>query len=136
MQKLLREFQRGNTHMAIVTDEFGGVSGLVTIEDALEEIVGEITDEFDVREQQAIEPQADGRYLVDGTLAIRTLNRALDWTLPDAEANTGAGLVIHAMGRLPATGEHADVHGWRFEVVDLDGRRIDKILASRLTYGT
>ena len=127
LDEQMRQFLRRHTHFALVVDEYGALQGLITLEDILEEIVGEITDEFDVREERAIEPQADGSYLVDGTLAIRTLNRALDWNLPDAEANTIAGLVIHAARMIPDVGGTYDLDGFRFEVVAKDGNRLIRL---------
>jgi Mg2+/Co2+ transporter CorB len=89
LDEQMRQFLRRHTHFALVVDEYGALQGLITLEDILEEIVGEITDEFDIGEETAIETNEGGDYVVDGTLAIRTLNRALDWHLPDDEANTG-----------------------------------------------
>jgi Mg2+/Co2+ transporter CorB len=136
LDEQMRQFLRRHTHFALVVDEYGALQGLITLEDILEEIVGEITDEFDVREEQAIEPQADGTYLVDGTLAIRTLNRALDWNLPDAEANTVAGLVIHAARMIPDVGGAFDLHGFRFEVVAKDGNRLTRLRVAPLPAAT
>ncbi|MFM7135951.1 MAG: transporter associated domain-containing protein, partial [Planctomycetota bacterium] len=132
LDEQMRQFLRRHTHFALVVDEYGALQGLITLEDILEEIVGEITDEFDIREEQAIEPQADGGYLVDGTLAIRTLNRALDWNLPDAEANTVAGLVIHAARMIPDVGAVYDLDGFRFEVVSKDGNRLTRLRVAPL----
>lgn len=132
LDEQMRQFLRRHTHFALVVDEYGALQGLITLEDILEEIVGEITDEFDVREEQSIEPQAEGGYLVDGTLAIRTLNRALDWNLPDAEANTVAGLVIHAARMIPDLGGAYDLHGFRFEVVAKDGNRLTRLRVTPL----
>lgn len=127
LDEQMGQFLRRHTHFALVVDEYGALQGLITLEDILEEIVGEITDEFDVREERAIEPQPDGGYLVDGTLAIRTLNRALDWNLPDSEANTIAGLVIHAARMIPEAGAAFDLHGFRFEVAAKEGNRVTRL---------
>jgi len=129
LDEQMRQFLRRHTHFALVVDEYGALQGLITLEDILEEIVGEITDELDVREQALIEPTADGGHLLDGTLAIRTLNRALDWHLPDAEANTVAGLVIHESREIPELGRTLECHGVRFEVVGKEGNRITRVLA-------
>jgi Mg2+/Co2+ transporter CorB len=128
----MRQFLRRHTHFALVVDEYGALQGLITLEDILEEIVGEITDEFDVHEAKAIERTPAGDYVVDGTLAIRSLNRALDWSLPDEEANTVAGLVIHAAKLIPEVGSAYDLHGFRFEVVGKEGNRITRLRVSPL----
>jgi Mg2+/Co2+ transporter CorB len=127
LDEQMRQFLRRHTHFALVVDEYGALQGLITLEDILEEIVGEITDEFDVGEEHAIKQTADGEYLVDGTLAIRTLNRALDWQLPDDEANTVAGLVIHAAQEIPKVGEVFSLHGFRFEVMGKEGNRLTRL---------
>ncbi len=127
LDEQMRQFLRRHTHFALVVDEYGALRGLITLEDILEEIVGEITDEFDVGEEGAIEPAAAGGYLVDGTLAIRTLNRALDWHLPDDEATTAAGLVIHEAQVIPEVGASYDIHGFRFEVVGKEGNRLTRL---------
>ncbi len=127
LDEQMRQFLRRHTHFALVVDEYGALRGLITLEDILEEIVGEITDEFDVGEEGAIEPAAAGGYLVDGTLAIRTLNRSLDWHLPDDEATTAAGLVIHEAQVIPEVGASYDIHGFRFEVVGKEGNRLTRL---------
>ncbi|MFM8413177.1 MAG: HlyC/CorC family transporter [Planctomycetota bacterium] len=132
LDEQMRQFLRRHTHFALVVDEYGALQGLITLEDILEEIVGEITDELDVREEKAIEKTAAGDYLVDGTLSIRTLNRALDWHLPDQEANTVAGLVIHAARVIPEVGAAYDLHGFRFEVVGKEGNRLTRLRVSPL----
>jgi Mg2+/Co2+ transporter CorB len=132
LDEQMRQFLRRHTHFALVVDEYGALQGLITLEDILEEIVGEITDEFDVGEDRAIERTDGGDYLVDGTLAIRTLNRALDWHLPDDEANTVAGLVIHEARVIPEAGAAYEIHGFRFEVVGKEGNRITRLRVSHL----
>jgi Mg2+/Co2+ transporter CorB len=127
LDEQMRQFLRRKTHFALVVDEYGALQGLITLEDILEEIVGEITDEFDVSEEPPIERTAAGDYLVDGGLAIRSLNRALEWTLPDDEAATVAGLVINLARRIPETGQWFDAHGFRFEVVGKEGNRLAKV---------
>jgi Mg2+/Co2+ transporter CorB len=104
-------------------DEYGEVMGLITLEDILEEIVGDIEDEHDVL-VQGVRPQADGSVIVDGSVPIRDLNRSLDWNLPDEEATTVAGLVIHEARAIPDTGQVFHFHGFRFEVVRKARNRI------------
>ncbi|HSG95021.1 MAG TPA: HlyC/CorC family transporter [Afifellaceae bacterium] len=116
LQAQLNEFLRRNAHIALTVDEYGEVMGLVTLEDILEEIVGDIADEHDV-EIQGVKQQADGSIVVDGTVPIRDLNRALDWSLPDDEATTIAGLVIHEARTIPEQGQEFTFHGFRFKVL-------------------
>jgi len=123
----MRQFLKRRAHFALVVDEYGGLQGLITLEDILEEIVGEITDEFDEDEVNEIEKCADGTYLVDGAMTIRDLNRAHDWQLPDEEANTIAGLVIHEAQMIPIEGQVFSFHGFRFEVVSKEENRIAEI---------
>ncbi len=123
----MRQFLRMRTHFALVVDEYGSLQGLITLEDILEEIVGEITDEFDPEADQSVQRGADGQYLVDGAMTIRDLNRANDWSLPDEEANTIAGLVIHEAQMIPTTGQVFSFHGFRFEVQEREGNRITRL---------
>ncbi|MEO0677928.1 MAG: HlyC/CorC family transporter [Pseudomonadota bacterium] len=127
----MREFLRRRAHFALVVDEYGSLQGLLTLEDILEEIVGEITDEFDQAEEEVAET-ADGQYLVDGAMTIRDLNRAHDWQLPDEEANTVAGLVIHEAQMIPTVGQVFSFHGFRFEVTEKEANRITKLKVRRL----
>ena len=120
----MREFLRLRTHFALVVDEYGSLQGLITLEDILEEIVGEITDEFDPDDEPALERDAEGYFAVDGAMTIRDLNRATDWNLPDDEANTVAGLVIHEAQTIPTVGQVFSFHGFRFEVTERHGNRI------------
>ena len=120
----MRQFLKRKTHFALVVDEYGALQGLLTLEDILEEIVGEIADEHDEEEDYVFERTEDGGYLVDGAMTIRDLNRAHDWTLPDEEANTVAGLVIHEAQIIPTEGQVFSFHGFRFEVVEKDENRI------------
>ncbi len=112
----LNQFLKKKAQMALVVDEYGEVQGLITLEDILEEIVGQIADEHDTHETQ-IRPQADGTVNVDGTVAIRDLNRQMDWRLPDDEATTIAGLVIHEAQTIPEPGQVFTFHGYRFEIL-------------------
>ncbi|MCK8484034.1 HlyC/CorC family transporter [Aliiroseovarius sp. S2029] len=120
----MRQFLRRHTHFALVVDEYGSLEGLITLEDILEEIVGEITDEFDNQTELEIERAPDGNFLVDGAVTIRDINRANDWNLPDDEANTIAGLVIHEAQMIPNEGQVFSFHGFRFEVMKRDGNRV------------
>lgn len=112
----LNAFLKKKAQMALVVDEYGEVQGLITLEDILEEIVGQIADEHDTHESQ-IRPQADGTVNVDGTVAIRDLNRHMDWDLPDVEATTVAGLVMHEAQTIPEPGQVFNFHGYRFEIL-------------------
>jgi Mg2+/Co2+ transporter CorB len=123
----MREFLRRHTHFALVVDEYGALQGLITLEDILEEIVGEITDEFDPTAEHPLRPTGDGGYAVDGAMTIRDLNRATDWQLPDDEANTVAGLVIHEAQTIPTPGQVFSFHGFRFEVVARKDNRITRL---------
>ena len=123
----MRQFLRRRTHFALVVDEYGALQGLLTLEDILEEIVGEITDEFDPAADHPVRKAEDGNYLVDGAMTIRDLNRAMDWALPDDEANTLAGLVIHEAQMIPATGQVFSFHGFRFEVLARENNRITRL---------
>ncbi len=128
----MRNFLKRKTHFALVVDEYGGLQGLITLEDILEEIVGEIADEFDDDASDQISLTSDGAYVVDGGMTIRDLNRAHDWNLPDDEANTVAGLVIHEAQMIPTEGQVFSFHGFRFEVVDKDQNRIATLKIRRL----
>ncbi|MEZ5797103.1 MAG: HlyC/CorC family transporter [Paracoccaceae bacterium] len=128
LDEQMREFLKRRTHFALVVDEYGTLQGLITLEDILEEIVGEITDEFDVVSKEGhLKRTEDGAYLVDGVMTIRDLNRAMDWHLPDDEANTLAGLVIHEAQMIPNEGQMFSFHGFRFEVVTRRENRLTKL---------
>lgn len=118
LNELLREFRSNRSHLAIVIDEFGRTAGLVTIEDVLEEIVGEIEDEFDEEDGQAsIFTLADGSQRVAGDTSIDSVNEVFDAQLPTDEFDTIGGLVAHELGRVPRRGEHVDLGGLRFRVM-------------------
>jgi putative hemolysin len=131
---LLATFRKGRRHMAIVVGELGGIEGVVTLEDVLEEIVGEIDDEFDEASTEPVIRREDGSLLAEGSLPIDDVKRLLDVEdLPDEETyryDTLAGLVISLLGQIPTTGEVTHWGGWRFEVIDMDGLRVDKVLIS------
>jgi len=123
----MRQFLRRHTHFALVVDEYGALQGLITLEDILEEIVGEITDEFDTESEPELTRSENGHFLVDGAMTIRDLNRMTDWGLPDDEANTIAGLVIHEAQMIPNEGQVFSFHGFRFQVVRREGHRIAEL---------
>jgi len=129
----MRQFLRRHTHFALVVDEYGSLEGVITLEDILEEIVGEITDEFDVDAEHPIRKTEDGHFMIDGAMTIRDLNRAADWNLPDDEANTIAGLVIHEAQMIPAQGQVFSFHGFRFEVSARAENRITRLKVRPLT---
>ena len=119
----LKAFRRRKTHFALVVDEYGEVEGMVTLEDILEEIVGDISDEHD-EAVAGVRVQPDGSVVVDGSVPIRDLNRAMDWHLPDEEATTVAGLVIHEARSIPERGQGFTFHGFRFRVLRRERNRI------------
>ena len=124
LDEQMRQFLRMRSHFALVVDEYGALQGLITLEDILEEIVGEITDEFDPDEENIVKKAADGSYLIEGAATIRDVNRATEWNLPDDEANTIAGLVIHEAQMIPTVGQVFSFHGFRFEVTEREGNRV------------
>ncbi|MEM8571657.1 MAG: HlyC/CorC family transporter [Pseudomonadota bacterium] len=132
LDEQMREFLRRRSHFALVVDEYGGLQGLITLEDILEEIVGEIADEHDTKPTAGIEMEKDGSVEVEGVVTIRDLNRACDWALPDEEANTIAGLVIHEAQAIPSPGQVFSFHGFRFEVLERQNNRLTKLRVRRL----
>ncbi len=129
----MRQFLKRRTHFALVVDEYGALRGLITLEDILEEIVGEITDEFDVvSRDDGIRRGPEGVWLVDGAVTLRDLNRATDWDMPDDRANTVAGLVIHEAQVIPDEGQTFSFHGFRFEVTSRVENRITKLKVRKL----
>jgi Mg2+/Co2+ transporter CorB len=126
----LAEFLRRREHFALVVDEYGALKGLVTLEDILEEIVGDIKDEHDIA-VQGVRVQPDGSVNVDGAVPIRDLNRALNWELPDDEAVTVAGLVIHEAQAIPEPGQRFAFHGYRFHVLRRNRNQITALRIER-----
>lgn len=133
LDEQMREFLKRRTHFALVIDEYGALQGLITLEDIIEEIVGDISDEFDVQKKHiALQPDAEGDYLIDGSMTIRDLNRATDWDLPDTEAITVAGLMIHEAQMIPAAGQAFRFHGVRFEVAERLENRLTRLRIRKL----
>jgi CBS domain containing-hemolysin-like protein len=130
LEELLNEFQERRVQMAIVVDEYGGVSGLVTIEDLLEEIVGEIRDEFEVGEPE-IEPVGDNEFLMDARVGIDQLNELLRAGLEGDGFDTIGGFVYQRLGKIPSTGDRVEYDGLRIEVVSTVGRRLKKLRVTR-----
>ena len=130
---LLREFRISRNHMAIVVDEYGGVSGLVTIEDVLEQIVGDIEDEYDFDEaEDNIRLDQAGRYRVKATTEIEDFNEAFGCSLSDEEVDTVGGLVIRQLGRLPKRGEIIPLEGFKVQVLRADSRRVHTLLVEKV----
>jgi Mg2+/Co2+ transporter CorB len=127
LDEQMKNFTRLKRHFALVIDEYGSLLGLITLEDILEEIVGEIEDEHDEETQSPVTRVDETTIEIDGSMTIRDLNRAMDWTLPDDEANTVAGLVIHEAQMIPDTGQIFRFHGYRFEVRERQENRITRL---------
>jgi len=134
--ELLEHLREQKRHLALIIDEFGGITGLVTITDVLEAIVGDIPTLEDKAKEPAIIQREDGSYLLDGMLSNEELKDLLDLDdLPDEADNryeTLGGMVMSEVGRIPTTGDVIEWDGWQFEVVDMDGYRVDKVLTTRV----
>jgi len=129
---LLHEFQQRRRHMAIVVDEFGSTVGLVTVEDALEQVVGELEDEFDVAARNVMTAAAGGMVL-DGSVSLRDLETQMRWHLPrEGGIETLAGFILTRLGHIPESGESIDYDGRRLTVLEMSGRRISKIRIEQL----
>ncbi|NIC07915.1 HlyC/CorC family transporter [Billgrantia bachuensis] len=124
LNSLLKEFRDTHNHMAVVVDEYGGTAGIVTIEDILEQIVGDIEDEHDTEEEDDIRELGDGRYAIRALTPIEDFNERFGTRFSDDEFDTVGGLVMQRFGHLPGRGEHAELGGWRFTVLNADNRRI------------
>ncbi len=129
---LLREMQLQRIHLAMVVDEYGGIAGLVTIENIIEEIFGEIRDEYDVNETQLYQSVHADSFLFDSRLDLDTLSKLLDVDLSEEDADTLGGLIYSYLGRVPMQGESIELEGWHFTVLSLKGRRIGQVRADRL----
>ena len=125
--EVMREMQAGKQHLAIVVDEYGGTAGLITLEDVLEELVGEISDEYDV-DRPRVELLDDGQLQVDGRLSIDEINELTGFELPEGDWDTVGGLLYHLLGHVPDEGEGAEFNGHRLVAQKVDGRRIAQVL--------
>jgi Mg2+/Co2+ transporter CorB len=130
LEEQLRAFRERRTHFAMVVDEYGAIMGIVTVDDIINEIFGEMPEESDIASVPGIRPQPDGSYNIDGVMPVRDINRALDWNLPDEEATTLAGLVIHEARTIPDVGQRFAFYGFQFEVLR---RQRNQITAVRVT---
>jgi Mg2+/Co2+ transporter CorB len=129
LEEQLESFRRKKSHFAMVVDEYGALQGLVTLEDILEEIFGDIPDEYEAKVRPDVRRRPDGSYLVDGTVPVRDLNRELDWNLPEDDATTVAGLVIAQSGTIPDPGQRFSFFGYVFEIMR---RQRNQITALRI----
>lgn len=127
LEEQLESFRQRRSHFALVVDEYGVLQGLVTFEDIVDEIFGEIPDQDTSKEPAGIRPQPDGAYNIDGSMPIREVNRALDWNLPDEEASTMAGLVIHEARAIPEVGQRFAFYGYQFEILRRQRNQITAI---------
>jgi CBS domain containing-hemolysin-like protein len=132
VSRLMREMQAGKFHLAIVADEYGDIAGLITLEDCLEELVGEIVDEYDI-EEIAVERLPNGDYMVEGGTSIHDLNELLNCQLPNDDWDTVGGLVFNMLEHVPEHGESVDVKHWRFTAEEVEGRRIRLVRIRTLT---
>jgi magnesium and cobalt transporter len=132
LNTLLKEFRTSRNHMAIVVDEYGGVAGLVTIEDVLEQIVGEIDDEHDTEEDPNIRPDGDDRYLVKALTEIEEFNDYFKADFDDEEFDTIGGLILGHLGHMPKRGEEVDIGDFHFTVLGADSRRLHRLVVTRV----
>ena len=123
---LMREMQAQKYHLAIVADEYGAIAGMITLEDCLEELVGDIIDEHDT-EQEEVERLSNGDYIVDGGMSVNDLNDLLELNLPDDDWETIGGFLFGTLGHVPLVGETVDFEGWRFSAIELEGRRVRRV---------
>lgn len=117
LEEQLEAFREHRSHFALVVDEYGSLQGLITLTDIFEEIFGHIPEESETRAGPKFRPQADGSYLIEGVIPVRELNRELEWNLPDEEATTVAGLVIHEARTIPDVGQRFAFYGFKFEIL-------------------
>ena len=129
VSRLMREMQAQKFHLAIVADEYGAIAGLITLEDCLEELVGEIVDEHDTEEEE-IERLSNGDYIVDGGMSVSDLNDLLELNLPDDDWETIGGFLFGTLEHVPAVGEGVDFEGWRFSAFEVEGRRVRRVAVS------
>ena len=134
VRQLMREMQAGKFHLALVADEYGAISGLVTLEDCLEELVGEIVDEYDTDVPNVVRLPTGG-YLVDGGMAVSDLNELLDTRIPDDDWDTIAGFFFNTLGEVPEPGDSIEHDGWQFVAEEVDGRRIRRIKVILTAFG-
>lgn len=132
LDEQMRQFIQQRRHFGLVIDEYGALMGLITLEDILEEIVGEIVDEHDIPTEDPIKRLESGAIEIDGGMTIRDLNRAMDWSLPDDEANTVAGLVMHEAQMIPEQGQMFQFHGFRFTVAERVENRLTRLKIRRM----
>jgi CBS domain containing-hemolysin-like protein len=132
LDQALAEFRRQRAGLGIVIDEFGGTAGLVTLEDVMEQLVGEVRDEFEGGEVQRIREEGQGVYLVDGLVALDDLRERVGLSLSDEPYDTVGGLVFGRLGRVARIGDTVDVEGYRFQVTAVDGRRVSQVRVQRV----
>jgi len=130
LDQALAEFRRQRVQLAVVLDEFGGTAGLVTLEDVIEQLVGEVQDEFDT-EAPAFKEEAPGTFVVDGLTSLEALRERLGVELTDEPYDTVGGLVFGRLGRLAAVGDTIEIEGYRFQVTAVDGRRVAQVRVVR-----
>jgi CBS domain containing-hemolysin-like protein len=129
LESLLLDLRSGRKQMAVIVDEYGGTAGIITLEDILEEIVGEIEDEYDVGGgAQVTQPAIQGVNLVSGMLHLEEVREQTDLEIPDGDYETLAGFLLSLIGRIPEKGEHISYNGWEFKIVEMEGKRIDRVL--------
>ncbi len=130
VNRLMREMQTEKFHLAIVADEYGAIAGLITLEDCLEELVGDIVDEYDEEDAEIVH-LPDGSFMVDGRVSIDDLDEVLETDLPADDWDTLGGLVFNTLGHVPVEGDHIVSHGWTFTVREMEGRRIKRVEITR-----
>ncbi len=126
LNRLMREMQAEKFHLALVVDEYGAIAGLITLEDCLEELVGEIVDEYD-EEETEVQRLGDGAFLIEGSMSVGDLNDLLDITLPDDDWDTVGGFLFGTLGHVPEEGESLHEQGWLFKVAEMEGRRVRRV---------